>query len=929
MSASLLQAQDAKQRLFERVFGNMVRFDPSMIEAVKALKPGERLMFDRDCDGTNDEVWFIDTAARHTSQAQPILVRVIDEDGDLDAHRGPDLDSDLYVADWKADGTVDVVLDYQDNDGDNDVDEMAFYFWMKRHSYFGDNVLRVWWGQDDGDDNLLWYDVNYTYYQGLCQYRCHFSGDESLVAFGLREGNDHWISAFENPFLFYDPDGDGCSEVVLRIEGHDDEVRAIRYSFDVDDDAFGRHTHDYDFSITARAARDDPVRLPDAIVKGMTLRGIPTQRWLQREHARKFVENAPWVVAVLTWDEMNANTERNVNADPHERWEGIIAHASKSFEQVGGPPCSPLNKRNEVSLNPVTPMHLYYDPTDHRLHLKGAGEGWLHVDCDFDGRIDAKYTYIDKDQDGFFDRRQLDLDADGKVDFDWQMKGHDGREFDLDWRLLSTFYKAELEKTLADSRAFIGAAKAALADRISSPDPAETFFLTKLASWMPATRLGERMRKTPAGARFYVALLRDRMLHALKAHFGQHAGWADIEALYAAGDYHGAAREIITNGLTSPSAKPADEFRSFSRRLIVRVDNSGRGQRVDWPTTVALRDIQTVASDFNPDNCAVVAPQQWIDWRQIPHQVDEIDPEVGKEISFLVDVPANASTTYYVYYSPTGTSDACFPIRTGTAEDWVPPNIGWESNRVAYRAYWGQFDFFGKKTDRLIYENIGATSYHEETEWGIDALHVGEASGLGGLALYVGDKAYPVQNPAGKGEVKFTKRMLTAGPVRAAIEIAANNIVPDNPELTVRILCLVYADRQETEVRVSVAGADGEVVLAPGLVKLPRDRFFTDPKKGCFGSWGWQESAIDEIGMGLIVAPEAVIDVLDLPEERRVRCGLDEKAELRYWLIGDWRRGRQYPIAPTIDNWRKELEALAGLLLHDVKVEIGKPEELP
>ena len=55
-------------------------------------------------------------------------MRAIDEDGDLEEGAEPDLDSDLYVVDWKADGTVDVMTDYADRDGDNDVDEMAFYF---------------------------------------------------------------------------------------------------------------------------------------------------------------------------------------------------------------------------------------------------------------------------------------------------------------------------------------------------------------------------------------------------------------------------------------------------------------------------------------------------------------------------------------------------------------------------------------------------------------------------------------------------------------------------------------------------------------------------------------------------------------------------------------------------------------------------------
>ena len=112
---------------------------------------------------------------------------------------------------------------------------------------------------------------------------------------------------------------------------------------------------------------------------------MPTDRVLRWDVAQKFADNSPWTKACLTWDEMNANSEGNVKRDPFERWEGVIAHSSKHFPQIGGPPCSGLNKRNEVAIDGVKSLRLYYDPTDRRLHLKGANEGWLHVDFDLDG----------------------------------------------------------------------------------------------------------------------------------------------------------------------------------------------------------------------------------------------------------------------------------------------------------------------------------------------------------------------------------------------------------------------------------------------------------------------------------------------------------------------------------------------------------------
>lgn len=955
LSASVARAsddaQDSSQALFRKVFGEAVALDPEMVAKVKAGKPGERFYVDRNGDGKNDEVWFIDRHVRHQPGVQPLLVRAIDENGDLDEYLGPDLDSDLYVVDFNADGTVDVVLDYHDVDGDGDVDEMAFYFHMKHHPYFGDDVLRVWWGRDDGDDNLLWYDVNYNYYQNLCQYRCHFSGDESFVAFGLLADSKEWLSAYENPFLFYDLDGDDCSEVTLRIEGQGNKVRAIRYSFDADDDADGRRTHDYDFSITARAAEDKPVILPEHLLISTELSEIPTQGWLDRQHAREFVTHARWEQALLTWDEMNANTEQNVERDPHERWEGVIAHGSKGFRQVGGPPCSRLNKRNELRSKPrpnENRLELYYDSTDRKLHLDGAEEGWLDIDYNFDGQIDARYTWHDDDGDGRFDRRQIDVDDDGTVDFEFKMNPQAARTIELEYRRLMPFYKLSLPKILDDSQTFLDAARMLLPD--APPDPAQLYFENELASWMPQTHLGAYIRKSPAGQRFYMDLIRDRALAALKKEFAAREGWATVERLYGAGDYRIAAQKLIRQ-FGADAAKPDPRaFGAYTRRIALQLDNTGTAPRMDWPVVIPLGRIREAAPDFNPDHCAVVDGHRWIQWRQLPHQVDEVDPAVGPELTFIADLPGHSTATYYVYYSPADNAglekgvrlsfpvqlegareenqpDTIFARRAGTAEDWVPPNIGWESNRCAYRAYWGQFDFFGKQTEQLIYDDIGARSYHTEVEWGIDALHVGTTSGIGGLTLYVEGKAWPVRNPAGKGEVKFTKRQLVSGPVRAAVEITASNIVPDDPELTVRMICIIHAERQETEVRTAVTGGQGEAILAPGLVKLPREDYFENAGAGVLGSWGWQEEIISDIGMAVMAPPESFIKFVDLPEERQMQCRTTD-GQLRYWLIGDWRRGRQHPVAPTIDNWRRETTQLAGFLNKNLAVTISAAEEL-
>jgi hypothetical protein len=75
-----------------------------------------------------------------------------------------------------------------------------------------------------------------------------------------------------------------------------------------------------------------------------------------------------------------------------------------------------------------------------------------------------------------------------------------------------------------------------------------------------------------------------------------------------------------------------------------------------------------------------------------------------------------------------------------------------------------------------------------------------------------------------------------------------------------------------------------------------------------------------------------VLDLHYQPAERRIRCRTSDRCrptgdgKLHYWIIGDWRRGRQYPVAPTVDNWNRQLHDLGQLLLDDVNLTIDPSE---
>ena len=641
--------EEAKPTTFERVFGLASTLDATIVEKVKALPPGERLAIDRDGNGKNDELWFIDNSPRHIAAHRPLLIRVIDEDGDLDS-TGPDLDSDLYLVDWLADGVIDRVLDYRDEDHDGDPDQLGIFFGEYQQAWLDKNHVKLWWSKSIGDDNLPGPHANWNDQQNDPLHPRCFSGNVVFYQFALEKDKTHWLNLAAAPFAFYDPDRDGYSEVAVRISTAGDQVQSLRYSIDIDNDAHGLPTQDYEFSITALPEKGK-LQVDFKDTKSFDVRGIPVQPVLGWPDVRKFARQAGWTKAYLAWDELNVGSEELIGCETFSRLQELPNHEPENFPQVGDSDRKPLNQRVEITQKPAIPLRLYYDSTDRRLHLLGASSGWINIDANLDGTIDARYSYLDSNDDGVFDRRQADLDADGEIDFDWKMQGKEVQKFVLEFGPLSQFYQSSLTQTLTESQAFIDAAKLALGAQKNPQDLAETFFVAQLASWEPKKGLGKRIRKSPGGARFYLDLIRDRLFLQLKEKFSEHEKWNKVEGAYQAGEY-GAAATNITGLGAKPVGRPTVAYLSYTKRIPILIDNREKPQRDDLPITLAIAEIRAAASDFEPRDCAIVAPERWVEWRQVNHQLEPPDESLQPKIRFLADLPANRSVTYYLYYAP-------------------------------------------------------------------------------------------------------------------------------------------------------------------------------------------------------------------------------------------------------------------------------------
>ncbi len=248
------------------------------------------------------------------------------------------------------------------------------------------------------------------------------------------------------------------------------------------------------------------------------------------------------------------------------------------------------------------------------------------------------------------------------------------------------------------------------------------------------------------------------------------------------------------------------------------------------------------------------------------------------------------------------------------AQDWVPPNIGWESELAAYRAYWGQFDFFGKKTKDLVLPTLGNNAaYHQEQPWGIDALHVGETCGLGGVVLYVNGIGYPVWSPSGEGGVEWSKGLVEEANDAVTIRMEAVNVGPAETSFRVRFHCGINAGERHSRIEVTVldGNPEAELALGIGLVRLPEEESVVEKELGIIAIAGEQESGIGPIRMAVLYDPEALLRVRK--EETRQEAVVRAKhgVPVVYAIQGDWLRGRASSEPSPLEDWVQELREVS------------------
>lgn len=395
-----------------------------------ALKVGESFTLAKDGSIPGTAMLVRREALTRRDRKFEAIVWVIDDDEDGSIRNGGDVHSDCYVVDWDGDGVVDRMVDYIDNDGDKDADEMDI-------RYFTNGELRsVWVGVDLDDDNVMWDLEAYEYSHNF--FRSDPYGDEMIYMNKFDPTRGGWVPISECPFAFFDLDDDGFSEIAVRISasplafdpstdpdyandarryrGEWSEemgrmgVSNVRYSFDIDNLNSEDYPLHYDCGFNLVGS--EPYDVPGMRQYNPRRRPPQVTYVIPHDKLRRYSDRYPARETGFTWHENHDDTiSIGDKPDPKLdfRWEGVFWTWERRFMENTGGPGQKWNVRREWSRKPADKRELYYSPVDRRLHLFGAQEGWIQIGH-FSGlgAIGEIRTY-DTNNNGFFDRWEVYL----------------------------------------------------------------------------------------------------------------------------------------------------------------------------------------------------------------------------------------------------------------------------------------------------------------------------------------------------------------------------------------------------------------------------------------------------------------------------------------------------------------------------------------
>ncbi|QDU71445.1 DUF4861 family protein [Mucisphaera calidilacus] len=909
------------------------RADP-MVRQYRILMPavGTVPVFeDLDNDGDPDVL--------RTVLRDGMPVQWIDDDDDMtfDDLVG-DTDSDCLMIDRNKDGNYgdehDLMIDWGDEDGDNNADLQVVVENATRKDMLwgpGHYMVMVDTDQDGVLNYIDWNDYKLKCWEhtGTSHFFEDYLGHSMFLkihtsTYNMPDLRYNW----ENPFLFYDEDGDDICEVAIRLvdsprqmpaphegfvmpeEGSaikdewrrmvvDATIDWVSIATDLDNDTVPGNEFDFDMTLNYAGKGFD---YADQVHRFKSLSGIREAdkffydpRWRQlteliypdHDAARDLIYNrGEWGRCWLVFDE----------DDDCERWERVeVYHPDDPFKiglYKGGidwhPQSDSSGDRGEWDSDFSGGGKLYTAGFDGRIHLHGAEWGAWRIDQDahfYQGWSRSSHTakkfptirYADTDDNGFFDRIDYDLDGDKRYERSVSLisLGIDDTATLIDPAELDYQGYRDLHERVTDAM-WARAQKAIEAARANQLD------LSPYAGMMKP--LSTRQKYHYAyWLNFYIY----NDLLELAEHRGDTVFANDLDRAYFSGDW---------SNLTRPLVAPDPNQHAQMRIEVTNPLDQPRGH-------------QTVE----------------IPWQSIedamPHADSQtirvINGSTGREAtSQVIDTDANGTPDLLVFQhhflasqTVVFTLQATPPVRgqndpSPVHAKFVPTRMddfAWESDRIAYRMYGpalrnetisNGIDVWSKRVPYPIVEKWyqPGHDYHTDRGEGADLYKVGNTLGCGGTALVIDGQFV-------RGENYALWRILANGPVRTLFELTF-------PErringITIRETQRLSLDKGHNLTRITtdytIDGSPDTIEFATGLVRRNPATHSPSPDRTWLGQWGpLGAKGNGDLGAGVVLQNAGKARYEMIENHHLLLTHLPESGSVVHWAGAGWSRAHRF-----------------------------------
>lgn len=224
---------------------------------------------------------------------------------------------------------------------------------------------------------------------------------------------------------------------------------------------------------------------------------------------------------------------------------------------------------------------------------------------------------------------------------------------------------------------------------------------------------------------------------------------------------------------------------------------------------------------------------------------------------------------------------------------------GWESDKVAFRAYFDSRngkDIFGKRTSKMVIDSIGLPmnvpegNYHKIKPWGMDVLKVSTSLGAGAIVAQYEDSLYHIH------EESAHYQLISDGPVRAIIELTYAGWKIGVQDYTAKERISIWAGQYAYQNELSLTPSNPEIKFVTGLVNVKATEVpsnWTKDGYSAISSHGKQSENKDYLGMAVVI-PDSSFDHFVNFDSLRTdvihTSGVRLKDENIYYFVAGWEK---------------------------------------